>query len=95
MPVRCSWVHCEAFFDGCSSEARVAGWALVACHVNTGEQVVVCSVHAPELLEADLRALLRLFEAPGSFRGVPRVSYDEDEPAEDTRRVSKGRVEVK
>jgi hypothetical protein len=56
--VRCSWAHCENAFEGTAP----AGWKLVARHLTTGEQVVVCPEHYPELLAADLRALLKLFQ---------------------------------
>jgi hypothetical protein len=74
--------------------ARYAGWGLVCRHTSTGEQVVVCPDHLQELLDADLRALLRLFEAPGSSRAVPRVYSEDDAPVEETVRLGplKGKV---
>jgi len=58
---------------------------------------VVCPDHLQELLDADLRALLRLFETPGSVRAVPEVYLKEDGAPEVTVRLgpSKGRVGAK
>jgi len=88
MAFRCSWSHCEASFDGHPVAARYAGWGLVCRQTSTGEYVVVCPDHLQELLDADLRAVLRLGE-------VPRAYSDEGEPFEETVRLgppSKGRV---
>lgn len=93
MKVRCSWSHCEACFEGPVPD----GWKLVARHKNTGDQVVVCSDHGEELLQADLRVLLRLFETPGSVRPAPKaastpvLAFEED--VEVTKRLPKGMVE--
>ena len=74
--------------------ARYAGWGLVCRQTTTGEQVVVCPDHLQELLDADLRALLRMFGTPGSSRTVPRVYSEEETAPEVTVRLGplKGRV---
>lgn len=95
MECRCSWLHCGASFEGHPTAARLAGWGLVCRQTSTGEQVVVCPDHLQELLDADLRALLRLFEVPGSVRTLPRLCPEEDGPPEETKRLLKGRVEAK
>jgi hypothetical protein len=94
MACRCSWLHCGASFEGHPVAARHAGWGLVCRQTSTGEQVVVCPEHVQELLDADLRALLRMFEEPGSSRTVPRVYPEEDGAPEVTVRLGplKGRV---
>ena len=74
--------------------ARCAGWGLVCRQTSTGEQVVVCPEHVQELLDADLRALLRLFDTPGSLRSPPKVYSEDDGAPEVTVRLGplKGRV---
>lgn len=80
--MRCSWLHCEGVFEG----TLPSGWKLVARHSTTGEQVVVCPEHYPELLAADLRALLKLSEVPSL------VPEGEAGPEDETKRLLKGRI---
>lgn len=84
--MKCSWAHCEAHFEG----QVPSGWKLVARQKNLGGlegQVVVCPAHCRELLDEDLRLMVRL--ARGS-EDVPVLSDTDEAPVEETRRHGPG-----